>query len=96
MAGSSPSTWGVLAYFGYPQAHEHDADRAVRAGLVLVEAIPKLETVTDRNVALSVRLPTSQHPCRGRLARPRPGAGDVCRAVGVQSISSKIYGRRDT
>jgi class 3 adenylate cyclase len=35
---------GVLAYFGYPQAHEHDAERAVRAGLSLVEAIPKLTT----------------------------------------------------
>ena len=35
---------GVLAYFGYPQAHEHDAERAVRAGLALVEAVPKLET----------------------------------------------------
>jgi class 3 adenylate cyclase len=29
---------GVLAYFGYPQAHEHDAERAVRAGLAIVEA----------------------------------------------------------
>jgi class 3 adenylate cyclase len=35
---------GVLAYFGYPQAHEHDAERAVRAGLALVEAVPKLPT----------------------------------------------------
>jgi class 3 adenylate cyclase/tetratricopeptide (TPR) repeat protein len=35
---------GVLAYFGYPQAHEHDAERAVRAGLGLVEAVPKLAT----------------------------------------------------
>src|ERR1700757_1288558 len=35
---------GVLAYFGYPQAHEHDAERAVRAGLGLVEAVPKLVT----------------------------------------------------
>ena len=35
---------GVLAYFGYPQAHEHDAERAVRAGLALVEAVPKLTT----------------------------------------------------
>jgi len=35
---------GVLAYFGYPQAHEHDAERTVPAGLALVEAIPKLET----------------------------------------------------
>jgi class 3 adenylate cyclase len=30
---------GVLAYFGYPRAHEHDAERAVRAGLALVEAL---------------------------------------------------------
>src|SRR5262249_11579494 len=36
----------VLAYFGYPQAHEHDAERAVRAGLALVEAMPKVKTVT--------------------------------------------------
>jgi hypothetical protein len=33
---------GMLSYFGYPQAHEHDAERAVRAGLNLVEAVPKL------------------------------------------------------
>ena len=35
---------GVLAYFGYPRASEHDAEQAVRAGLALVEAVPKLET----------------------------------------------------
>jgi class 3 adenylate cyclase/tetratricopeptide (TPR) repeat protein len=35
---------GVLTYFGYPQANEHDAERAVRAGLALVEAVQKLET----------------------------------------------------
>jgi len=35
---------GVLAYFGYPEAHEHGAERAVRTGLALVEAVPKLET----------------------------------------------------
>jgi class 3 adenylate cyclase len=34
---------GVLAYFGYPQAHEEDAERAVRGGLALVGAIPKLD-----------------------------------------------------
>jgi class 3 adenylate cyclase/tetratricopeptide (TPR) repeat protein len=33
---------GVLAYFGYPRADEHDAERAVRAGLALVEAVGKL------------------------------------------------------
>src|SRR5215831_9848501 len=30
---------GILAYFGYPQAHEDDAERAVRAGLALVAAV---------------------------------------------------------
>jgi len=30
---------GVLVYFGYPQAHENDAERAVRAGLALIEAV---------------------------------------------------------
>jgi class 3 adenylate cyclase len=35
---------GVLIYFGYPQAHEDDAERAVRAGLELVAAVGALKT----------------------------------------------------
>jgi class 3 adenylate cyclase/predicted ATPase len=35
---------GVLVYFGYPQAHEDDAERAVRAGLELVAAVGQLKT----------------------------------------------------
>jgi class 3 adenylate cyclase len=35
---------GVLVYFGYPQAHEDDAERAVRAGLRLVAAVGDLKT----------------------------------------------------
>ena len=34
---------GVLVYFGYPQAHEDDAERAVRAGLELVAAVGRSE-----------------------------------------------------
>ena len=34
---------GTLAYFGYPEAHEDDAERAVRAGLALVDAIAAME-----------------------------------------------------
>ena len=45
---------GVLAYFGYPQAHEHDAERAVQVGLALVEAAPKLKT--SAGVPLQVRV----------------------------------------
>ena len=45
---------GVLAYFGYPQAHEDDAERAVRCGLALVEAVSRLQTSHD--AALQVRI----------------------------------------
>jgi len=37
---------GVLIYFGYPQAHEDDAERAVRAGLELVAEVGSLKTPT--------------------------------------------------
>jgi class 3 adenylate cyclase/tetratricopeptide (TPR) repeat protein len=40
---------GVLAYFGFPHAHEDDAERAVRAGLDLGDAIAKIQT-RDREV----------------------------------------------
>jgi predicted ATPase/class 3 adenylate cyclase len=35
---------GVLVYFGYPEAHEDDAERAVRAGLELIAAVNALQT----------------------------------------------------
>ena len=34
---------GVLAYFGYPQAHEDDAERAIRAGLAAITSVASLE-----------------------------------------------------
>jgi class 3 adenylate cyclase len=49
---------GVLAYFGYPQAHEHDAERAVRAGLNLVEAVPKLATHAGSPLQMRVGIAT--------------------------------------
>jgi class 3 adenylate cyclase/predicted ATPase len=33
---------GVMAYFGWPEAHDNDAERAARAGLAILEAITKL------------------------------------------------------
>ena len=49
---------GLLVYFGYPQAHEDDAQRAVRAGLGMVEAMGPLNTrlEQERGVQLAVRL----------------------------------------
>ena len=49
---------GLLVYFGYPQAHEDDAQRAVRTGLGMVEAIGTLNTrlEEDQGITLAVRL----------------------------------------
>jgi class 3 adenylate cyclase/energy-coupling factor transporter ATP-binding protein EcfA2 len=47
---------GILAYFGYPQAHEADAERAVRAGLAIIEAVPRLNTAAGPPGTLSVRV----------------------------------------
>src|SRR6201993_5053797 len=39
---------GVLVYFGYPQAHEDDAERAVRAGLGAIDAVSRLDVQSVR------------------------------------------------
>lgn len=45
---------GVLAYFGYPKAHEDDAERSVSAGLALIKALEKMRPAPD--VELQVRI----------------------------------------
>jgi class 3 adenylate cyclase/predicted ATPase len=49
---------GLLVYFGYPQAHEDDAQRAVRAGLGMIDALGQLNTrlEQERGVRLAARL----------------------------------------
>ena len=49
---------GLLVYFGYPKAHEDDAQRATRAGLAIVEAVSRLDPNFQEqwNVAISVRI----------------------------------------
>jgi class 3 adenylate cyclase/tetratricopeptide (TPR) repeat protein len=49
---------GVLAYFGYPRADEHDAERAVRAGLQLVEAVAGLDTAAETRLQVRVGIAT--------------------------------------
>ncbi|HEV8714337.1 MAG TPA: adenylate/guanylate cyclase domain-containing protein, partial [Candidatus Binatia bacterium] len=43
---------GLLVYFGYPQAHEDDAQRAIRAGLGIVAALPPLNTRLQQTVGV--------------------------------------------
>ena len=45
---------GVLIYFGYPLAHEDDAERAVRAGLDLVAAVSSLKTHAPLQIRVGI------------------------------------------
>jgi hypothetical protein len=59
----SQSIWAtacspILAYFGYPRADEHDTERAVRAGLALVEAVARLDTAAETRLQVRVGIST--------------------------------------
>jgi class 3 adenylate cyclase/predicted ATPase len=45
---------GVLAYFGYPQAHENDPEHAVRAGLALIDAVGRLAAPQRLQVRIGI------------------------------------------
>jgi class 3 adenylate cyclase len=47
---------GVLVYFGYPHADEADAERAIRAGLTIIDAVQRLDTPAGPPGTLRVRV----------------------------------------
>jgi class 3 adenylate cyclase len=49
---------GVLAYFGFPRAHEEDAERAVRAGLDIAAAVAKLDTPAKESLKVRIGIAT--------------------------------------
>src|SRR6516162_4479883 len=55
---------GILVYFGYPRAHEDEAERSVRAGLDIVEAMTELNAAVPRppGVELAVRIGIATGP----------------------------------
>src|SRR5271157_4660969 len=49
---------GVLAYFGFPRAHEEDAERAVRAGLDIAAVVAKLDTRAKESLKVRIGIAT--------------------------------------
>jgi class 3 adenylate cyclase/predicted ATPase len=49
---------GVLAYFGWPQAHEDEAERAIKAGLELAHRVPQLDTPAGDSLAARIGVAT--------------------------------------
>jgi class 3 adenylate cyclase/predicted ATPase len=49
---------GILAYFGYPRAHEDDADRTVRAGLDIAATVARLKTRAEEPLSVRIGIAT--------------------------------------
>src|SRR5262249_48363206 len=49
---------GILAYFGYPRAHEDDAERTVRAALDIVAAVARLKTPAEEPLSVRIGIAT--------------------------------------
>lgn len=69
---------GALVYFGYPAAHEHDAERAVRAGLAILDAIRLQEAVHGTRLQASAGIATGLVVVDGR-----PGKGNTQQHVAI-------------
>jgi DNA-binding winged helix-turn-helix (wHTH) protein len=78
---------GVLAYFGYPQADEHDAERAIRAGLALIEAVPKLATAAGVPLHVGIGIATGMVVAGGQAGS---SAAQTVTAVGARPISPRV------
>ncbi len=51
---------GVIAYFGYPRAHEDDAERAIRSALSIVKVIPALRIEKAKSLEIRIGIATGQ------------------------------------
>ena len=72
---------GILAYFGYPRAHEDDAERTVRAGLDIIAAVARLETRAAEPLAVRIGIATGLvvvgDPSGGSALREHALVGDT-------------------
>ena len=69
---------GVLVYFGYPAAHEHDAEQAVRAGLAILDAVGTLKAASGALLQARVGIATGLV-----VVGEQPGTGDTRQRVAI-------------
>ncbi len=68
---------GVLILFGYPQAHENDAERAVRAGLSLIEEIQKLNDALQRELSKRIAVRVGIHTGEVMIRQEGGDSGNI-------------------
>jgi class 3 adenylate cyclase len=70
---------GVLVYFGYPQAHEDDAERATRAGLELIQAVGGLKSSTSLQTRVGIAIEPQAPVVVCRTVSASLGLAAACR-----------------
>jgi class 3 adenylate cyclase len=81
---------GLVAYFGYPRAHEDDAQRAVLAGLGILEEIAALNALSDaRGISLQVRIGVHT----GVVVAGEMGAGETREKLAIVGDTPHIAAR---
>jgi hypothetical protein len=75
---------GVLVYFGYPQAHEDDAERAIRAGLELIQAVGRLKSSAPLQSRVGIATGCRCRRPRGSSRRGR--LGRTCRVLTLRLL----------
>jgi class 3 adenylate cyclase/tetratricopeptide (TPR) repeat protein len=70
---------GVMALFGWPEAHDNDAERAARAGLAIIDGIAKLGAGT----------PPESHPARPQLSRVSIDSQPAVTGIGAGGAETK-------
>ena len=78
----------ILAYFGYPECTEHDAERAVQAGLDLIAKIGQLLSPTDKPLQVQVGVATGSAVVSREqvLGEPLAVAAGLCKAAAANSM----------
>jgi class 3 adenylate cyclase/predicted ATPase len=84
---------GLLVYYGYPQAHEDDAQRAIRTGLGIMRAIGTLNARLEREYAMQLSVRIGIHT--GRVVVGEMGGGDRRERLALgetPNLAAKIQG----
>lgn len=84
---------GILAYFGYPIAHEDDSARAVRTGLDILQGLDALNAAIERAYGLRIALRIGLH--RGEVVVGEIGAGrhhEILAVGDTSNIAARVQG----
>jgi predicted ATPase/class 3 adenylate cyclase len=83
---------GLLAYFGYPQAHEDDAERSIRAALDLVGAVEALEHPYDAEPKVRVGIATGPAVVGDVLATGASERSELAALGSTPNLAARLQG----